>query len=57
MGYKIIDDYRETVKDGFGSCAAAYNYLALTYTVDFIHEMHFRVIREEEEDERDSSEL
>lgn len=57
MGYKIIDDYRETVKDGFGSCAAAYNYLALTYTVDFIHEMHFRVKREEVEDERDSSEL
>ena len=57
MSYKIIDDYRETVKDGFGSCAAAYNYLALTYTVDFIHEMHFRVIREEGEDDRGSSEL
>lgn len=55
--FKIIDYTGETVKDGFGSCAAAYYYLALTYTVDFIHEMHFRVIREEEEDERDSSEL
>lgn len=49
MGYKILDDYGETVKDGFESCAAAYNYLAVRYTVDFIHEMHFRVIREEAE--------
>ena len=55
--YKIVDDYRETVKDGFETCNAAYKYLASTYTLDFIHEMHFRVMREEEEDERDSSEL
>lgn len=57
MGYKIIDNYRETVKDGFGTASAAYNFLYMTYTVDFIKEMHFRVKREEAEDERDSSEL
>ena len=49
--YAIIDYAGETVKDGFGSCAAAYNYLA-SYTVDFIHEMQFKVIREEESDEQ-----
>ena len=57
MGYKVIDYSGETVKDDFGSAAAAYHYLALTFSVDFIHEMHFRVIREEVEDGRDSSEL
>lgn len=48
--FAIIDDYRETVKDGFGSAAAAYNFLYITYSVDFIREMGFRVIRKEEED-------
>ena len=55
--FKIIDYAGETVKDGFGSAAAAYNFLYITYSVDFIKEMWFRVIREEVENERDSSEL
>ena len=55
--FKIIDCYGETVRDDFGSAAAAYHYLALTFSVDFIHEMQFKVIRKEVEDERDSSEL
>ena len=55
--FKIIDYAGETVKDGFGTASAAYTFLYLTYSVDFIKEMHFRVIREEEEDDRDSSEL
>ena len=55
--FKIIDYAGETVKDGFGSAAAAYNFLYITYSVDFINEMWFRVIREEVENERDSSEL
>lgn len=51
VNYEIIDYAGETVKDGFGSCGAAYNFLMLNYTVDFIHEMGFKVIRKEEEDE------
>jgi hypothetical protein len=49
MGYKIIDYAGETVKDGFGTAAAAYNFLYITYSVDFIKEMGFRVVRKEEE--------
>ena len=51
---KIIDYAGETVKDGFGSAAAAYNFLYITYSVDFIKEMGFRVIREEEKDVEDN---
>ena len=47
--FKIIDYAGETVKDGFGSAAAAYNFLYITYSVDFIKEMCFRVIKKEEE--------
>ena len=50
--FKVIDYAGETVKDGFGSAAAAYNFLYITYSVDFIKEMWFRVIREEEKDEQ-----
>ena len=50
MGFKVIDCYGETVKDDFGSAAAAYNFLYITYSVDFIKEMWFRVIREEDTD-------
>lgn len=50
--FKVIDCYGETVKDDFGSAVAAYHYLALTFSVDFIHEMQFKVIREEEKDEQ-----
>ena len=52
MGYKIIDYAGETFKDGFDSCERAYSYLYISYNTDFIHEMGFRVIREEEEDEQ-----
>ena len=48
--FAIIDYAGETVKDGFGTAAAAYNFLYMTYSVDFIKEMWFRVIRKEEED-------
>ena len=48
--FKIIDYAGETVKDGFGSAAAAYNFLYITYSVDFIKEMRFKVIREEDTD-------
>ena len=51
--FKIIDYAGETVKYGFGSAAAAYNFLYITYSVDFIKEMGFRVIREEEKDVED----
>ena len=54
MGYKLIDYAGETVKDGFGSAAAAYNFLYITYSVDFIKEMWFRVIRGEEKDVEDN---
>lgn len=54
--FKVIDYAAETVKDNFPSAAAAYHYLALTFSADFIHEMGFKVVRKEEEDERDSSE-
>ena len=47
--FKIIDYAGETVKDGFGSAVAAYNFLYITYSVDFIKEMGFRVIREEKD--------
>ena len=50
--YAIVDYAGEVVKDYFGSAAAAYNFLYMTYSVDFIKEMGFKVIREEEEDEQ-----
>lgn len=50
--FKVIDYAGETVKDNFPSAAATYHYLMLTFSVDFIHEMGFKVFREEEKDER-----
>ena len=55
--YRIIDYAGETFKDGFETCERAYSYLYISYSTEFIHEMGFRVIREEEADERGSSEL
>ena len=55
--FKIIDYAAETVKDNFPSAAAAYHYLALTFSTNFIHEMGLKVVRKEEEDERDKAEL
>ncbi len=52
--FKVIDYQYETVKDGFGSAAAAYNFLYLTYSVDFIREMGFRVVSYEREEEEDA---
>ena len=52
MGYKVIDYAGETVKSGFMTVGATYNFLYITYSVDFIKEMGFKVIREEEEDEQ-----
>ena len=49
--FKIIDYEGETLTNGFPSCEAAYRYLYISFSVDFIHEMQFKVIREEEEDE------
>ena len=54
--YAIVDYAGEVVKDCFGSAAAAYNFLYMTYSVDFIKEMEFKVIRKEEEDEQKDSE-
>lgn len=50
--FKIIDYAGETLTNGFPSCAAAYRYLYISFSTDFIHEMQFKVIREEESDER-----
>lgn len=52
MGYKIIDYAGEIFKDGFETCESAYGYLYISYNTDFIREMQFKVVREEEEDER-----
>lgn len=53
--YKIVDYAGETFKDGFKSCEQAYSYLYISYNIDFIHEMGFRVVREEEEDEQSNT--
>lgn len=50
--YKIIDYAGERVVGGFKLAAAAYGWLYDTYSVDFIHEMQMKVVREEEEDEQ-----
>ena len=55
--FKIIDYAGATVEDGFVNARFAYTWLNEKFSIDFIREMHFRVIREEEEDERYSSEL
>ena len=52
--FKVIDYHRETVKDGFGTAAAAYNFLYITYSVDFIREMGFMVVRYEGKEEEDA---
>ena len=50
--FKIVDYAGETLTNGFPSSEAAYRYLYISYSADFIHEMQFRVKREEEEDEQ-----
>ena len=55
--FKVIDYAGETVEEGFSSAVEAYRYIALTFSPDFIREMHFKVIGEEVKDELDSSEL
>ena len=50
--YKIIDYAGETIKDGFSSAERAYSYLSLSFSPAFIHEMQFKVVREEVEDEQ-----
>ena len=49
--FKIIDYAGERVVGDFRLAAAAYEWLYDSFSVDFIHEMGFKVIREEEEDE------
>lgn len=46
--YKIIDYAGETFQGGFETCKRAYSYLYISYNTDFIHEMGFRVVKEEE---------
>lgn len=53
--YAIIDYAGETVKDGFSSAERAYSYLALGFSLAFIHEMQFKVVREEVKDEQSES--
>lgn len=50
--YAIVDYAGETLKDGFDSCERAYSYLSLSFSPAFIHEMQFKVVREEEKDEQ-----
>lgn len=53
--YKIIDYAGETLKDGFEACERAYSYLSLSFSPAFIHEMQFKVVREEVKDEQSES--
>ena len=55
--FKVIDYAGETVEEGFPNVRAAYVWLNFKFTDGLIHEMQFRVVREEVEDERDSSDL
>lgn len=55
--FKIIDYAGETIEEGFPNARAAYVWLSFKFSGDFIHEMHFKVVREEVKDERDNSEL
>lgn len=57
MGYKIIDYAGDTLEKGFVSYGAAWHWIYQRYTSAAIKELEVKVIREEEKDERDSSEL
>ena len=50
--FKVIDYAGERVVGGFKLAAVAYEWLYASYSVDFIHEMQMKVIREEENDEQ-----
>ena len=50
--FKIIDYAGEIIKDDFSSAEKAYSYLSLSFSPAFIHEMQFKVVREEEEDDQ-----
>ena len=54
--YKIIDYAGETVADGFPNEFKAQQFMYSNYSRECIRELEFE-IREEVEDERDSSEL
>lgn len=53
--YAIIDYAGETLKDGFETCERAYSYLSLSFSPAFIHEMQFKIVREEVKDEQSES--
>ena len=57
MGYKIIDYAGDVVKEGLQSKSSAWGWIYSTYGYEFAKNMEFKVVREEEEDERDGSEL
>lgn len=51
MGYKIIDYDGNCVKDDFKDAETAYKFMWSTYTKDFINDMDFRIVKDEEENE------
>lgn len=55
--FKVIDYHNETVKEGFKTSRDAWCWLSWRFSEGFINMMGFKVIREEVEDERGSSEL
>lgn len=50
--YKVIDYAGETIEEGFPNARAAYVWLSFKFSEAFIHEMQFKVVREEVKDEQ-----
>ena len=50
--FKVIDYHDETVKDGFKTSRDAWCWLRWRFSEGFIKLMEYKVIREEESDER-----
>lgn len=55
--FKVIDYAGDVVKEDLQSKSSAWGWIYSTYGYDFAKNMEFKVVREEVEDERDSSEL
>ena len=50
MGYKVIDFNNETVRVGFSTEGAAWNWLYSVFTKDYIKDSELRVVKEDDND-------
>lgn len=50
MGYKVVDFHNETVRVGFSTEGAAWNWLYSVFTKDYIKDAGLNVVKEDDDD-------